>query len=303
MRWRKQPKPALVPGRDRQVKSDSSQRVYSYYAGRPSAGPTRSETSERTVRTHEAAQPQTRRHSGHTAITWACLAIIAVCAAKVVVLVPSAKVVVSQNEAQLRLPTDSYAAAADAEFRRSLLNRNKITFDTNGIAQHVASDHPELTSVVVTAPLIGNRPVVYVAAARPACLLQTPRGNFTVSAEGFILASTSEPVAGLPILKDASSRQVTAGKRYLAGSTVSFVTTVAYQLEKAGFGVEHLVLPASAPYEVDAYLANKPFYIRFNLAAEVMQQSGGAVATLQQLGSTMPAQYVDMRVPGKAYYK
>jgi hypothetical protein len=36
---------------------------------------------------------------------------------------------------------------------------------------------------------------------------------------------------------------------------------------------------------------------------EVMQQSGGAVATLQQLGSTMPAQYVDMRVPGKAYYK
>ncbi len=301
-RKQKQPQAPLVPGRDRPRRTEAARQVYSYHSSRSSTLSGENVTA-RATRSGDEVRQQPARSVLQQVITWGCVVVIGACAVKVLALTPHAKVVVSSNEAHVQLPTDSYAETTNALMRRSALNRNKITLDANGIAQSIASQHPELTSVVVAPPLIGNRPVVYVATARPACVLQTPSGNYTVSDAGYILARTEVNVAGAPLLKDASNRPVVPGKQYLAGSTVEFVSTVAYQLQKAGVHVESFELPVKAPYELVARLAGVSYYVRFNLVADAMQQSGGAIAMLDQLGQNPPREYVDMRVPGRAYYR
>lgn len=309
MRWgkKKQPKP-LIAGRDRSVPRTPAQPVFSYHSYR--AKPSLYERE--TIRTDA---PRKRLAYAYNKIPWVaswrqgvvywvCLMVIVLCAAKVLIVVPQSRIVVTDNQADVDLPQAEYAQYANRALRSNLLNTMKPTLNTNGIARNMEQKYPELSSVVVEVPLIGNRPVVYVAAEKPVFVLETTSQRYTISSSGYVLSElTMSAPSTLVRLKESSNRQPKPGSRYFAGSTVTFAGTLAYELTKAQYKVEYLELPTNAPYEIDVRLSGKPYLIRFNLQADVMQQSGGAIATLRQLGANEPKQYLDMRVLGRAYYK
>ncbi|QQS18018.1 hypothetical protein IPL68_05200 [Candidatus Saccharibacteria bacterium] len=90
----------------------------------------------------------------------------------------------------------------------------------------------------------------------------------------------------------------------MSASTVSFARTITYQLGQGGMSVARVELPADAPYEMRVRLTAKPYYLRFNLQADALQQSGGAIAVLRKTQNTQPIrEYVDLRVLGRVYYK
>ncbi len=299
--FRRDKRPApLVPGRDR-PESLARSRSYMFYTSRSTARTQQPEKTQKRLRAVPEEAEKQHRRAPYSLVTWLCFVLIIISAVKILLLVPQSRIVVSGNETGLELPRDVYAQTADANIRSSLLNRNKLTFNANGIALEMSSAHPELTSVVVVAPLMSNRPVIYVTAASPAFVLRASNGDFTLSRNGYAL--TSAATKNLVPLYDTSKRRAEIGKQFLAGSTVSFATAVVYQLQQAGLHVERLELPANAPYEVDVFVAGKPYRLRFNLQSDVLQQSGGAVSVMRQLGSNTPSAYIDMRVPGRAYYK
>jgi len=306
-RQKKQVQP-LVPGRDRSS-SANRQPVYSYYAGGKVARETASrQISDRRRGQEPAGRTKSSRLSSYTIVLAVCTLVVLLCAVKVLSVTPQSKIVVSdtssQSEAVSKDAIDAYAKAADAMLQGSILNRNKITLNTNGIAEGLRADFPELTSVVVTVPIISNRPVIYVSPSKPAFILQTAHGFYRMDGSGYILASVAGPDSGsLPLLKEPSSRTPEAGKQYLAASIVSFCSTVVYELRQGSIAIDYLELPAAAPYEMDVHVSGKPYYIRFNLQADAMQQSGAVVATLQQLGANTPSEYLDVRVYERAYYK
>lgn len=298
--------PPLVPGRDRTVMSGKTQPVYSYYAGRPISEKARSVPGQRTI---SAVKPTTqgraRRVSAYTVVVLVCAIVVVVCIVKLLAVTPNSKIIVaaSSDYPVSQLATDAYARAANTLLRGSFLNRSKLTLNSNGIASSLQKQFPELTSVVVTVPLVGNRPVIYVDPSKPAFAVETAGGSYSMDAKGYILARLSSSPASLTVLKETSSRTPRPGTQYLSSSTVSFCSTVSYELKQAGIPVAYLNLPAAAPYELDAYVSGKPFYIRFNIEDDAMQQSGAAVATLQQLGANTPGQYLDVRVSERVYYK
>jgi len=104
-------------------------------------------------------------------------------------------------------------------------------------------------------------------------------------------------------VQDETSEVVTVGTQLLPRSSVQFMKTIAYQFEQADIKVSALILPAKKAYEVDARLDGKPYLVRFNLQEDAMQQSGAARATIEQLGTTVPSSYLDVRVPERVYYK
>ena len=65
-----------------------------------------------------------------------------------------------------------------------------------------------------------------------------------------------------------------------------------------------MTLPPAAS-ELDVKIAGKPYFVKFNLQADdARRQAGTFLATqaqLQRKGIT-PAQYIDVRVEGRAYY-
>lgn len=298
---RRKKTPPLVPGRDRPRAEYGSRPTYSYYASG------RSDTSTRPNRQMSESPQRRRRYSvrlQHVVILL-CLGVAAICIAKVLFVVPESRVVVvSQNSLNRQLPTDAYAAATNDMLRESVLNMSKITLNTNGIAREIERRYPELSSAVLAVPLLGNRPVLYISPEPPAFILETKTGQYTIDGKGYVLSAVTLPgETGLIHVRESTDRTIKPGERYFAGSTVAFATTVLYQLQKANLPVEYMDLPTGNPYELDVYLSGQSYPIRFNLEGEPLEQSGGAIATLQQIGPGTPKQYLDVRVPGRVYYK
>lgn len=278
--------------------------TFSYYTARtPDAGVRRTDQRIDTVKDTSASP---RRAFMSRLPFWVLLAIVLVCAVKLLALGTDPKVVILGNNATSSTymqPATTYETAAQKLLASSITNRTKLTVNLNGTANALERQFPELQAVSVTLPLIGNRPIVYVQAAQPSVILQSGHGNFALNKSGLVLARAATVPSGVPLVVDQTGVAPRPGQHFLAGSTISFMETVAYQLTAAKIPIATYVLPAHSPYEIDIRLEGKPFVVRCNLQSDALVQSGAVIATLEHLGATTPGSYVDVRVPDRVYYK
>lgn len=298
------PEPAREARRSR-VTTGAPGPAFSYYSSRmPESTARRLEERQNAPSSEQGGKP--RRRLSALIPFWLLSLLALVCLVKLLALGTDPKVVVlgktTVSSAYLQ-PASTYEAAAQHLLRSSITNRTKITADLNGTAAALKQQFPELQAASVTLPLIGNRPIVYVQVAQPSVILQSTHGNYALNKSGLVLARAVTMPAGIPVVVDQSGATPTPGRQYLPGSTIGFVQSLAYQLSAAHLPVSAYVLPAGSPYELDVRLEGKPYVVRCNLAGEAMVQSGAAIATIAKLGATMPGSYLDVRVPGRVYYK
>ena len=251
-------------------------------------------------------EPAKRRFASAQFSLWLLVAVGVACFTKVLWLSTNPEVVVIGNNAVSGTYLQSnqvYADAARDLLRSSITNRSKLTANLNGTAREMEREFPELQAVSLGVPLISSRPIVYIQVAQPSVILQTGHGNYALNSSGVVLAKLRSLPADVPLLADQSGGKPEPGKQYLPSSTISFVKTVTYQLKAANITAEVFTQPPQSPYQLDVRLQGAPYYLKFNLQADAMTQSGAAVATIQQLGGSLPAGYIDVRVPGRVYYK
>ncbi len=279
--------------------------AFSYYSNRgPEVRRERGQSRPEQVKT-EKNKPSPRNPMAQMPF-WLLIVLAVICVVKVLALGTDPKVIIvgkTPVSANYLQPASVYADAAHKLLSSSITSHSKLTVNLNGTAQALEQEFPELQTVSLGLPLIGSRPIVYVQVANPTVVLQTVHGNYALNKAGVTLAKLHSIPAGVPLVADQSSTVPKPGKQFLSSSTVTFLVTQAYQLAAAHLTVSTFVLPAGNPYELDAHLAGQPYAIRFNLQADALTQSGAAIATIQQLGSTVPASYIDVRVPERVYYK
>lgn len=279
--------------------------AFSYYTSTRSTEPSRTSSSGRDDQT-KAQLARGKRLRLTQLPFWLLLALMAVCAGKVLWLSTNPKVIVlgkNTVSSTYLQPSTTYALAAHKLLASSITGHSKLTVGTNGIAAGLEREFPELQAVSIGLPLIGSRPIVYVQVAQPTLLLQTGGGNYALNKSGVVLAKLTHIPAGIPLVADQSGVKPVPGKQFLPGSTVSFVQSALYQLSAAHLSVSVCTLPAGNPYELDVRLNGQPYFIKYNLQADATLQSGAAVATIQKLGGSPPGAYLDVRVPGRVYYK
>jgi hypothetical protein len=63
-------------------------------------------------------------------------------------------------------------------------------------------------------------------------------------------------------------------------------------------------LPSTAE-ELDIHTPDRPYYVKFYLAGDALLQTGQYLASRHQFDTTnsQPAEYLDVRIPGKIFYK
>jgi len=297
--------PDVEQGRDRrQVERPGVNPAFSYYSS--SRTP---ETTERRPQGRQEAPEAGKRWRPPRSLSqvpfWLLLTVAVVCLVKVLFLSTSPKVVILGNTAVSATYAQSesvYAAAAHAQLTSSITSHSKLTVNLNGTAAALEHKFPELEAVSMTVPLVSSRPIVYVQVAQPSVIVQTGRGNYALNKTGIVLAKLRTMPSGVAVVADQSGGNPVLGKQYLPSSTLNFVQTVAYQFAAAKIPVSTFVLPASSLYELDVHIDGQPYYVKCNLQDDALVQSGAAIASIQQ-ASPVPSQYVDVRVPGRAYYK
>ena len=239
------------------------------------------------------------------------LAAVLASVANIVTLSGTARVEVlnTQGGANFLHDQASYQAAADKLLAASVWNRNKITIDTGTISHDMTRQFPELAAVSVTLPLFAHHAIVYLEPAEPALVLNSGSGSYVLDTTGKALETSVKLDAAtqkqLPVVTDQSGLQVAPGQQVISSSDASFIRTVQAQLAAKQIGISGMTLPAAAS-ELDVQLVGQPYFVKFNLQTDDSRHQAGAFlatrAQLQKQGVT-PAHYIDVRVPGRAYYQ
>lgn len=205
--------------------------------------------------------------------------------------------------------TEVYQQAATKLFAGSIFNGNKITVDSVGIKQKLQHQFPELADVSITLPLMGHRPIVYIAPTVPSLVLTTAHGDYILDDNGKALISTAKVAdlakLQLPTVNDQSGLAVNPNDIALPSTSVTFIQTVIGEFKTKGITVSSLTLPAAA-YELDVRPTGVGYFVKFNLHESTARQQVGTFLAVQQRLSSQnitPGAYIDVRLDGRAYYK
>lgn len=220
---------------------------------------------------------------------------------------PRVMVVSSNSDASFQRPTDIYEVFITKELSRSPWHKSKLTFNGNKVTQNIQKQFPEVARAVVTVPIIGHRPVVHIAVARPAFVLATTSGAYYMSNQGVPLVRVSDvesPLPNMTMVSDETGLPVKVGEQALPVDTVLFISDVIAHMNAMNEPVASITLPLEAN-ELRIRLPDKPYYVRFNTQNDARVQVGTLLAVVNRLQGSgeVPQEYIDVRVEERAYYK
>ena len=198
-----------------------------------------------------------------------------------------------------------YRQAAAENFKQ-LKNRTKLTLDESAIIRDLQEQYPEITGGVVDLRIIGHTPTIRLDIAAPSFMLNSQGEEYIINSRGVAAARRSElpHIKNLLTIHDESGFNISQGQQILAASEVDFIETLLQQSRRAKVPISILTLPPRA-MELDVRTADAGYYTKFYLGGDALVQTGQFLAARRQFDRTSkkPAIYLDVRVPGKIYYK
>lgn len=202
-------------------------------------------------------------------------------------------------------PVETYQEALKNEYQ-ALLNQNKITVNNKAIEAKMRKKFPEISKMDMSIPLFSQIPHVKITVDGPRMVLNSGLDSYVINAQGIAVGkATSLPSASkLPVLIDETNFQVDIGKQVLAANEVDFISNILNQCNRSGVAVASLTLPALAQ-ELDLRTTDKAYFVKFYLGGDPAIQIGQFLAARHDfdIKGQQPGSYLDVRVPGKVYYK
>jgi len=229
-----------------------------------------------------------------------CIAVIAAFTYSLLVS-DSAKVVVNTN---VYRPQSQYQRAVDNQLS-SIKNRNKLSFDEAALIKSLKSNYPEISSVSVELPVITQQPTVSLDIAKPSFFLKNMGRILVVNLQGTAIGYSTDfaNINKLPTVTDDSGYKASPGIQVLTSSNVAFINNLIAQCRRAKVEIKSLSLPNQAQ-ELDLR-TNDPYLIKFYLGGDSLNQAGEFLAARHFFSKNkiVPFSYLDVRVPGKVFYK
>lgn len=285
----------------------SSQSLYSYSSNRSVE---RGGVGRQPGKADESAKRQKRRVVQHIP---SLLLLLAILASFVYLSTIDSRVRVAfvktddKSTTNLREASE-YQTEAENFINHSIVNRSKFMFDSGGLENHLKQRFPEIAAASVSVPIMGRRPVVELQATRPAFILVSGTQSMLIGNNGVALVDAHDVKniggLGLRTVADQTGVELSPGKSALPQEQAQFISVILEQLEKQGYNVDTLTIPAS-PYDLHIKLKDTNYYIKFNILEDPKQQAGSYVALRKKLDAdkVTPSEYVDVRVGERVYYK
>lgn len=198
-----------------------------------------------------------------------------------------------------------YEVAVQKELNSSWLNGNKITLDREKLAQNIRRQFPEIQYVEVKTTPLRHKPVVTIQLAQPTARLITPGGSYVLDGEGRALFNANDHSAGFDISKlipitDNSGHEVEIDKPAVTEEQINYIREVLGQFEKKSIPIKEMAL-ASGGVELQVRPKDRNYVIKFSFYSDARQSSGAYFALRDD--NIQGNQYIDLRIPDRAYIK
>lgn len=198
----------------------------------------------------------------------------------------------------------AYQHQADELFA-SIKNRNKLTFEPSTIANDMKQKFPEIAAVNTELPVFSQKVTLRLKIAPPSLKLSSDGRNYVVDAQGMVVQEAENMAfKNLPKVEDNSGYRVQLGKPVLDAEAVRFIKTVDVQCRQTGIRVDGYTLPPVAQ-QVDLRSKDHSYFVKFYLGGDALTQVGQYLAARRHFtdSKSSPAEYLDVRVAGKVFYK
>jgi hypothetical protein len=296
-----------TPKRQREPYYKGSRKVFSYYSNRTidNANQNRAKGSRREDSTSDRWNERS---------TWAHVPayiagfVILFCVAYNLILSNNPRVIV-EGKAGERLLLDEaevYQMSAKNVLSNSVFNRSKLTIQAEKIDAQLTKMHPELSSVEVTLPLIGQRPIVYIKPAVPFMMLTATTGQqYVLDKTGKVISDTADSAPSeILALQDSSGLQFDIGEQALSSKDIKFVYELRRQFEAKEVSITSVELP-EASQSLRVRIQGAPYYVTLSFQEDVRMQAGAFLASYARMNrdGVKPKSYVDVRVGDKVYIK
>ncbi len=222
---------------------------------------------------------------------------------------PSPKVVVLAQQGTIYQDTTAYQKAIHNAWSSRFGNQFKMSVDAEALEKQIATAVPDVAAVQVQLPLLGRKPTVVLTPGKPALELITTNGGFFVDKSGKVMARSSDvkqnQLQNVPTVQDESGIKAEPGKTILTVEQASFIQSLARQLAAEGLSVQSMSLPSNAANQVDVRINGQNYYIKFATTGEARQAVGTYLAARSKFAAEgiAPAEYVDVRIDEKVFYK
>ncbi len=244
----------------------------------------------------------------HNVPAYIAVAVIIGCGVYSLGLTANPKIIVVNEQQQGVQPflrsTEAYQKVASEALSRSLLNRTKLTINTEKVATELRGALPELRDASLTLPLIGRNPVVYLQIAEPAFVIRNDLGHsFVIDEQGrAVVASTeaTELTRSLIVVHDKSGLPLEPGAAVLPASHVAFLASIRDQLAAKNVEIESITLPQEAN-ALELRLKKAGYFLKMNFSVDANSQVGRYLAVKKK--TTADTTYVDVRVDDRVYIR
>lgn len=205
---------------------------------------------------------------------------------------------------------EEYFKFAQKILLSSYKNRSKITISTKSIQNKLKEQFPEIEAVNISLPMLRRRPVFVLRPSPLAALINSDGKTLALDYKGRVRAYgenlSHETYAVLPLIKDESGSisVFQLGQQALTSAEMEFISELYRQLAAQNIKVSDAILPA-APSEMHLRIEGAGYFIKFNLKADARLSVGSFLAVKAKLEADRltPAEYIDVRVEEKAFYK
>lgn len=280
--------------------SGQKQSVFHYSSNRAPAERTRTNSDSSDLKKSSA-----RLFFGRVPVVLGVIFFTAICIFAVLLTAPP-KVIVEGGPA--RSNQKEYEIAAK-ELSSGWSGQTKLTLNRQKISTELSGKFFELDSVEVSTPLLRNSAVIKLHVSEPLAILKTLRSDYLLDSRGVAVMNleNTSSVKGLEkliSLSDQSDASIELGKPALTTAQVDFIKEVRRQAEAKKIGLEDTLLTEGGG-ELHVRFKGLAYFVKFNPYEDARKSFGTFNAVREHMAASgeRPVEYVDVRVPERAYIK
>lgn len=213
-------------------------------------------------------------------------------------------IVIEYSQAGLSANKQTYAAAVEEYFARHPLERFGFALNRKQFAQELAVTRPELKSIDVDRNWYGGSRAFVFGFRKP--ILRWDSGGKTFYVDGQGVAFGYDYFGGKYVkVSDQSGISPTDnGGEIASNRLIAFLGKMVGAVDAGDKGkVTDIIIPASTR-EIDLKLEGRGYIVKTHTDRDPLGQAQDIIATIKWLDDKkIKPEYIDVRVPGKAFYK
>jgi len=244
-----------------------------------------------------------RRHRRHA--TAALFGVLAIAAGMAFLIYQAILTTTVTTSAPGRINTAAYSQAIQDYLLKRPLERFRFSLNGTNLASYLQSHgFPEVDMVSDDIAFNGfGKAALHISFRAPVVAWRTGSAVMYVDAKGNTFQRSYYQDPGVQVVDQtgipATDNQVLASNMFLG-----FIGKVIGRMQDNGHTVSQIVLPANTTRQVQVAVGGVGYPIKFSIDRPVGEQAEDASRAIRYLASKgVTAEYVDVRVSGRAYYK